>query len=71
MIHAISLNANRSTKAKNGWLARILQANALRKERRTLRRLSDAQLNDIGVSRAQAEAEAKRSAWDAPNHWRG
>jgi len=40
------------------------------RERRALARLSDTQLSDIGVSRAQAKAEAKRPIWDVPVTWR-
>ena len=71
MIHVTSLSSSHRPAARNsGWFARLLNANALRKERRGLRHLTDAQLNDIGVTRAQAEEEASRSGWDAPNHWR-
>lgn len=57
--------------SKPGLLTRILYAHRLRKERHDLYRLTDAQLRDIGVTRADAEAEARRSAWDAPSHWHG
>ncbi|NDW44821.1 DUF1127 domain-containing protein [Ruegeria sp. PrR005] len=43
---------------------------ALWRQRRALARLDDRALDDIGVSRAQAEAEARRSVWDAPDFWR-
>lgn len=36
-------------------------------ERRALGRLTDAQLADIGLSRAAAEAEAARPFWDLPH----
>jgi uncharacterized protein YjiS (DUF1127 family) len=42
---------------------------ALYRQRHTLARLNDAALDDIGVTRAQALAEAKRPLWDAPAHW--
>ena len=38
------------------WYDRVLQ-------RRRLRNLDDRMLNDIGVSRMQAEAEARKPAW--------
>ncbi len=41
----------------------------LRRQRRALSRLSDQLLTDIGLTRAEAEAEARRSLWDAPGHW--
>ncbi len=52
------------------WLSRLLLAHDLRKQRLNLRHMSDAQLADIGITRAQAEAEARRTVWDAPAHWR-
>lgn len=39
-------------------------------QRRQLGALDDRLLDDIGCSRAEADAEAARTAWDAPAHWR-
>ncbi len=39
-------------------------------QRRQLRTLDDRLLEDIGRSRAEADAEAARPVWDAPSHWR-
>jgi uncharacterized protein YjiS (DUF1127 family) len=39
------------------------------RQRRHLARLDDHLLRDIGLSRAEAAAEAKRTMWDAPAHW--
>lgn len=39
---------------------------SLARERRALRRLTDAELRDLGRTRAEAEAEARRPFWDAP-----
>ncbi|MEO1330528.1 MAG: DUF1127 domain-containing protein [Pseudomonadota bacterium] len=36
------------------------------RERRALRELSDHQLRDLGLSRADVEREAHRPFWDAP-----
>ncbi|WP_370318205.1 DUF1127 domain-containing protein [Salipiger sp. IMCC34102] len=33
-------------------------------------RLSDETLRDIGLTRADLDAQAHRSAWSAPAHWR-
>ncbi|MDM7932835.1 DUF1127 domain-containing protein [Tabrizicola sp.] len=42
---------------------------ALSRSRRHLARLDDHLLRDIGLSRAEAEAEVARPVWDAPPHW--
>ena len=39
------------------------------RQRQALKTLDAARLNDIGISRAQAEDEARRAFWDAPNNW--
>ncbi len=39
------------------------------RQRQALARLDDAALEDIGFSRAEAEAEAARPVWDVPTHW--
>lgn len=52
-----------------GFLARLFAAEALWRQRQHLAKLDDAALRDIGVSRAQAEAEATRGVWAAPRHW--
>ena len=38
-------------------------------QRQALKSLDAAVLNDIGITRAQADAEAKRPVWDAPTNW--
>ena len=42
---------------------------SLYRQRRALARLDDRALQDIGVTRAQAEKEAKTGFWDVPDHW--
>ena len=54
---------------RTGWLSRMSAALRLRKERLDLSGLTDTQLRDIGVTRTEAETEARRPAWDAPRHW--
>lgn len=44
---------------------------AIWRSRRALARLEPHMLRDIGVSRAEAHAEATRPVWDAPAAWRG
>lgn len=43
---------------------------ALWRSRRALAGLSDAQLQDVGLSRQDARAEAERPVWDAPESWK-
>lgn len=38
-------------------------------QRQALKTLDATVLNDIGITRAQANAEAKRPVWDAPATW--
>jgi len=45
----------------------LLAVVSLYTQRRTLSKLSEAALADIGVTRAQADAEAARPLWDAPS----
>jgi uncharacterized protein YjiS (DUF1127 family) len=52
-------------------MTRVFWALSLQRQRRHLARLDDAQLADIGLTRAQAEKEAARPLWDAPDHWQG
>jgi uncharacterized protein YjiS (DUF1127 family) len=50
-------------------LARLRLALAARAQRRALARADDRLLDDIGVSRDQALAEARRPVWDVPPTW--
>jgi uncharacterized protein YjiS (DUF1127 family) len=51
--------------------SRALGLAALARSRRSLRRLDDHLLRDIGLTRTEALAEANRQGWDAPLHWKG
>lgn len=42
---------------------------AVARQRRELREMDAARLEDIGLSPRQAAAEAARPAWDVPAHW--
>lgn len=57
------------TRRKPGFLARLVTLQAIRKERQTLSDLDPKLLNDIGLTAEQAEKEAKRTVWDAPERW--
>lgn len=48
----------------------VMQAIALRYQRKRLTRLTDEQLHDIGLTRDQAIAEAARPVWDVPAGWK-
>ena len=40
------------------------------KQRRTLKALDDRALEDIGLTRREANLESARTFWDAPETWR-
>ena len=50
--------------------AKLRFALIARAQRQQLLNLDAARLADIGVTRAQAAAEAQRSLWDVPKTWR-
>ncbi|GGG64002.1 hypothetical protein GCM10011415_08110 [Salipiger pallidus] len=54
---------------RRGLLAALIEAHALWQQRRRLPQLDDHLLRDMGITRAEAEAEAARKPWDAPRHW--
>jgi uncharacterized protein YjiS (DUF1127 family) len=53
-----------------GLIAGLLRLAAIARSRGRLARLDDHLLQDIGLTRAEAEAEANRPAWDVPSHWK-
>ncbi|MES2914445.1 MAG: DUF1127 domain-containing protein [Pseudomonadota bacterium] len=55
----------------SGLPFRIARLATLARTRMGLARLDDHLLRDIGVTRDQAVAEASRTPWDAPSHWKG
>ncbi len=48
----------------------IKNAIAVKKQRNSLYQMSDRMLDDLGITRAEADREARRSIWDAPGYWR-
>ena len=52
-----------------GLLAQIARLISLASQRRALAALDADQLDDLGLTRAEAAAEAARPIWDAPYHW--
>lgn len=49
------------------WLRRAF---SVHRQRARLAYLDDRMLRDIGITRAEAKAEATRPAWDVPASWR-
>lgn len=43
---------------------------SLYRQRRALAALDNDRLADLGLSRHDAETEARRPVWDAPCHWK-
>ncbi|CUH64127.1 hypothetical protein TG4357_01092 [Thalassovita gelatinovora] len=70
---SMMINTQANRRPANGrtasFFTRLMQANALMRQRHALRMLDQAALDDMGLSRAQADAEARRPIWDAPNAW--
>lgn len=66
----LDLGISRHAAANRTLAQRLQHAIALYRQRRALGNLDDAALHDIGVSRAEARAEAARPVWDVPAHWR-
>ena len=56
---------------RRGIVATALAWAALARQRRRLAQLDDAALDDMGITRADAQHEAARLPWDAPARWRG
>jgi uncharacterized protein YjiS (DUF1127 family) len=52
-------------------MRRLTTMRALHRQRARLAALDQAALDDIGITRAMAEAEARRPVWDIPVRWRG
>ncbi|WP_170472574.1 DUF1127 domain-containing protein [Ruegeria conchae] len=48
---------------------RLLNMLSLSRQRQKLAQLDDRALEDIGITRSEAEAEASRPMWDAPDCW--
>jgi len=74
--HSLPLSWQAISRAAAGLTAlsltsRLTRAQALHRQRCALAALDDRLLADIGLTRAQAEAELNATIWDAPAHWRG
>lgn len=51
-------------------LGHLLSLDAIYRQRRDLESLDARMLSDIGVTQAEAKAEASRKLWDVPSYWR-
>jgi uncharacterized protein YjiS (DUF1127 family) len=69
--HVASIKLSRPAPTQRSLLARLLAWRDEARQKARLRLLDDHLLSDIGVSRAEAEAESERPVWDSPSHWRG
>ncbi|SFG23479.1 protein of unknown function [Palleronia marisminoris] len=67
---ALTSRVGRSLVRRSRYGTDLLAWWGLYLQRRQLRTLDDRLLEDIGRSRAEADAEAGRPVWDAPSHWR-
>lgn len=61
---------SRRRAARASALSRLAHMIAVWRQRRVLASLDDHALEDIGLSRSEAETEARRRFWDAPESWR-
>ncbi|MBS1303166.1 DUF1127 domain-containing protein [Loktanella sp. SALINAS62] len=55
---------------KPNLLTRIIAADTAYRQRRSLQRLTDAQLADAGLDRNAVAAQRSQSLWNSPAHWR-
>ncbi|MGL4309267.1 MAG: DUF1127 domain-containing protein [Paracoccaceae bacterium] len=53
-----------------GVMKYLFRLIAIRSHRRRLKDMPDELLNDIGLTRDQARAEAARPVWDVPASWK-
>ncbi len=71
--HFLSLSRPLGRPVRDGLsslVGRLWRAAALHRQRSRLAHLDDRMLRDIGITRAQAAAEAARPTWDVPPGWR-
>lgn len=65
------LTASRRTLSRRASIrAALARLHAVWRQRQALNALDADALRDIGLSAAEAEAEARRRIWDAPDTWR-
>lgn len=59
-----------NTRANHPVRSTIVRMYDIWRQRQVLRNLDAHALEDIGVTRKQAQDEARRPIWDAPANWR-
>ncbi len=62
-------NTHRSSAPRRSSRMSLLDLFSLYRQRRALADLDDHALEDIGVTRAEANKEAKSGFWNVPDHW--
>ncbi|MBT9244400.1 DUF1127 domain-containing protein [Gemmobacter fulvus] len=70
MAHSLPVAQPRISPRRRPLMLRLLDLMSLRRQRRALTEMEPHLLADIGLSAAEADAEARRPIWDAPAHWR-
>ena len=67
--HTASTHRTGGARRRGLWamLAAMITAN---RQRTQLRDLDDSMLRDLGLTRAEADAESRRAPWDVPANWR-
>ena len=70
-LHTATLATGRvqATGSTSRLMTLLSAAFAAYRQRQVLARLDDRTLADIGLTRAEATAEAARPAWDLPANW--
>ncbi|WP_380053451.1 DUF1127 domain-containing protein [Falsihalocynthiibacter sp. SS001] len=70
MTRSISRNRRAYFSSRRSILSLLALVAGTYRQRRALARLDDAALDDMGISRDEAMAEARRPIWDVPTTWR-
>jgi uncharacterized protein YjiS (DUF1127 family) len=69
MSYASASTCTPTHRGRRSLIDRLISLSALWRSRSALSSLDAARLDDIGVSRHEAEIEARRALWDVPAHW--
>lgn len=69
-IQSLGLRTPAQRTGIKAFFLRVLRLESTWRERNHLKALDDAALKDLGLTRAQVDAEARRPVWDVPNHWK-